>query len=65
MKKQIVEKLRYQKMEINLEEGIIYKQFYEKEFEKIGDTYQVKIKIRAQKITFEGYDIDDIEEAMD
>jgi hypothetical protein len=25
----------------------------------------VKIKIRAQKITFEGYDIDDIEEAMD
>jgi hypothetical protein len=52
-------------MDISLEEGIIYKQFYEKQFEMIGDTYKVKIKIRAQKITFEGYDIEDIEDAMD
>ena len=58
------DRLRIHKIDVGLEEGIIYKQFYEKQFSNIGEGYKVRINIRAEKITFEGYDIEDIEEAM-
>lgn len=31
---------------------------------KIGESFKVKINIRAEKITFEGYEFEDIEDAM-
>lgn len=64
IKKEANQRLRIQKIETGLEQGIIYKQFYEKQFSKIGEGLKVRINIRAQKITFQGYDIEDIEDAM-
>lgn len=56
--------LNYNKIPINLEDSIIYKQFYEKRFNAIGQKYKVRINIRAEKISFEGPDIEDIEDAI-